>query len=160
MRQFILRAKCQRLTQNQTSCNSVVRPLRGKILNTSYYTLVAHFTSAKEEWPYYQIPMEELCDATRFSDGCGGRVRECADWHGQDPNGNRKKHSSSTTASVVTNHSFWEEEAFRCLYYTETKQPVSHQEILQHRSCTLVHGSLQTASLIRDQLCTSARPPV
>lgn len=92
---------------------------------TRFYVpvFVAHFTFAKEEWPYYQIPMDELCDATRCSDGCGGRVRECADRHGQDPYGNRKKHSSSTTASVVTNHSFWEEEALRCLYYTEKNSP-------------------------------------
>lgn len=46
----------------------------------------------------------------------------------------------------------------RFVVYTTQKKtaPVSHQEILQHRSCTLVHGSLQTASLIHDQLCTSA----
>lgn len=123
MREFILRAKCRRLTQNKNSCNRVVRPLRDKTIHASLCSSFYIFTFAKEEWPYYQIPMEELCDATQFSDGCGGHVRECAARYGQDPYGNRKKHSSSTTASVVTNHSFWEEEAFRCLYYTEKNSP-------------------------------------
>lgn len=69
-------------------------------------------------------------------------MSECADWHGQDPYGNRKKHSSSTSAPAVTNHSFWEEEAFRCLDYLEKTAPISHSEILQHRICTLLHRSL------------------
>lgn len=115
MRQFIWRAKCQRTTQNKNSHNRVVRPLRHKILSTSrsFYirkrgmTLLPN-TDGGGAW----------CNALQR-----WMRRACADWHGQDPYGNRKKHSSSTTASVVTNHSFWEEEAFRCLYYAEKNSP-------------------------------------
>lgn len=88
-----------------------------------------------------------------FCDGCGGRVSECAAWHGQDPYGKRKEHSSSTSSPAVTNHSFWEEEALRCLYYPEKTAPIVHSQILQLRSCTLVHGALQTISDLWPAVC-------
>lgn len=49
----------------------------------------------------------------------------------------------------MTNHSFWEEEAFRCLYYAEKTAPISHlrdSATLQLR----IRYKLQTMSVMCD----------